>query len=58
MDNEREALKALVEAVKRLSQVKDGKTLFEGSPTKDPEVASAWLALNQAMKRAQGFFRE
>ena len=38
----------LYRAVRRLGAVKDGKTLFEHSPSKDDATLTAWLELNNA----------
>ncbi|MDE2097062.1 MAG: hypothetical protein KGL39_07435 [Patescibacteria group bacterium] len=41
------AARAYVQAVQGLSKIgPDGKTLFEGSPTKDQECFEAWKRLN------------
>lgn len=42
----------LHKAVKALARVKDGKTLFEHSPTKDQECFDAWKELNEAQRNA------
>ena len=44
----RAALVRLSTAVHALAKVKDGKTLFEHSPTKDQECYEAWKELNEA----------
>ena len=46
-------LRRLSKAVSALSKIKDGKTLFEGSPTKDQECFDAWKELNDAQKQAK-----
>lgn len=51
----RGALKQLTEAIRRLgkrSSVQPTLTLFEASPTKEQEAFDAWMALNEAQKRA------
>lgn len=35
-------------AIKTLAQFKDGKTLFEGSPTQDQDCYQAWRELNDS----------
>lgn len=35
-----------------LGRIKDGKTLFEGSPTKDTDCLLAWQNLDSAGKKA------
>lgn len=47
--DEIERLREVAAAVRGLSKIKGGKTLFEQSPTQDPECARAWLRLNDAM---------
>lgn len=51
-------LPELVAAIENLSRIKDGKTLFEGSPTRDPECCTAWVRLNDAMKAAKATAQE
>jgi len=46
------SLERLSVAVKSLGRVKDGKTLFEHSPSKDAEAYSAWTELDAAQKDA------
>lgn len=46
------ALRTLVTAVKALGTLEDGKTLFESSPAKSQTAFDAWLALNQAVAKA------
>lgn len=38
----------LHKAIRKLGAVKDGKTLFEHSPTKDDATLTAWQELNDA----------
>ena len=51
-ESEVAGLRAVLEryqnAILGLSKIKDGKTLFEGSPTKDDETYRAWVELNDA----------
>jgi hypothetical protein len=48
----RDALIEYQRVLKWLGRLKDGKTLFEGSPTKDQECFEAWTALDRAGKQA------
>jgi len=47
------SLERLHFAIKSLARTKDGKTLFEHSPSKDAEAYSAWTDLDAAQKDAQ-----
>lgn len=46
------ALMAYMSAVKRLGTIKNGVTLFETSPSKDPEAFDAWTSLNDVTRAA------
>lgn len=46
--------KRLSSAIARLGTVKDGKPLFESSPSKDPDCYDAWVELNEAQRDARG----
>lgn len=46
-------LKRLVRSVEKLSTLKDGKPLFEHSPSTDKECFEAWAELNGAMAEAK-----
>jgi hypothetical protein len=48
----REALLVLHQAILQLSTIKNGKTLFEGSPSGDQDCYEAWVALDSAQKLA------
>lgn len=52
-DGCRAALIRLSNAVRALAKVKDGKTLFEGSPMRDQECFDAWKELNAAQQCAK-----
>ena len=47
------ALERQTNAVAALGKLKEGKTLFELSPTKDAECFAAWLELDAAGKQAR-----
>jgi len=49
----KDKLKNLVSAVENLARIKDGKTLFEQSPTNDEECHQGWVRLNDAMREAK-----
>lgn len=48
-----ESLRRYMSAVRVLGKIKDGKTLFEASPTKDQDAFEAWTELDAAGKQAQ-----
>lgn len=48
-----QALERLLMAVEKLGKLKDGKTLFEGSPIKDKECHAAWMELHNARQEAR-----
>ena len=52
-DEARNALAALVHAVEWLGRIKNGKTLFEHSPTTDEDAYHAWAGLNACMVKAR-----
>lgn len=46
------ALRRVLASVEALGRIKDGKTLFESSPTGDAECHAAWLELHDARQAA------